>query len=153
MDFDGGQYSIIDEYVPFYPLALHSRVSYTGASLNLADDAEEVLLRSAEVGAGLQYTLTAQSARVLQDSTYSEFYGADASLVLDDITAQVAQYRQTLSGIFNQEMTGHERVGNVTITTYANGTRVYVNFGYTDAAVDGITVPARSYAAQQEVSK
>lgn len=153
MDFDGGQYSIIDEYIPFYPLALHSRVSYTGASLNLADDAEEVLLRSAEVGAGLQYTLTAQSARVLQDSTYSEFYGADASLVLDDITAQVAQYRQTLSGIFNQEMTGHERVGNVTITTYANGTRVYVNFGYTDAAVDGITVPARSYAAQQEVSK
>lgn len=153
MDFDGGQYSIIDEYVPFYPLALHSRVSYTGASLNLADDAEEVLLRSAEMGAGLQYTLTAQSARVLQDSTYSEFYGADASLVLDDITAQVAQYRQTLSGIFNQEMTGHERVGNVTITTYANGTRVYVNFGYTDAAVDGITVPARSYAAQQEVSK
>ena len=153
MDFDGGQYSIIDEYIPFYPLALHSRVSYTGASLNLADDAEEVLLRSAEMGAGLQYTLTAQSARVLQDSTYSEFYGADASLVLDDITAQVAQYRQTLSGIFNQEMTGHERVGNVTITTYANGTRVYVNFGYTDAAVDGITVPARSYAAQQEVSK
>ena len=147
MDFDGGQYSIIDEYVPFYPLALHSRVSYTGASLNLADDAEEVLLRSAEVGAGLQYTLTAQSARVLQDSTYSEFYGADASLVLDDITAQVAQYRQTLSGIFNQEMTGHERVGNVTITTYANGTRVYVNFGYTDAAVDGITVPARSCSA------
>ena len=119
------------------PLALHSRVSYTGASLNLADDAEEVLLRSAEMGAGLQYTLTAQSARVLQDSTYSEFYGADASLVLDDITAQVAQYRQTLSGIFNQEMTGHERVGNVTITTYANGTRVYVNFGYTDAAVVG----------------
>ena len=41
MDFDGGQYSIIDEYVPFYPLALHSRVSYMGASLNLADDAEE----------------------------------------------------------------------------------------------------------------
>ena len=73
--------------------------------------------------------------------------------MLDDITAQVAQYRQTLSGIFNQEMTGHERVGNVTITTYANGTRVYVNFGYTDTAVDGITVPARSYAAQQEVSK
>ena len=29
----------------------------------------------------------------------------------------------------------------------------YVNFGYTDAAVDGITVPARSYAAHQEVSK
>lgn len=27
------------------------------------------------------------------------------------------------------------------------------DFGYTDAAVDGITVPARSYAAQQEVSK
>lgn len=106
MDFDGGQYSIIDEYVPFYLLALHSRVSYTGASLNLADDAEEVLLRSAEVGAGLQYTLTAQSARVLQDSTYSEFYGADASLVLDDITAQVAAVP---SDAFGHLQSGNDR--------------------------------------------
>ena len=68
------------------------------------------------------------------------------------LNGRVASMLEVGTG-FNQEMTGHERVGNVTITTYANGTRVYVNFGYTDAAVDGITVPARSYAAQQGVSK
>lgn len=154
MDFDGSQYSIIDEYVPFYPAALHGHVTYTGVSLNLADDAEEVLLRSAEMGAGLQYTLIAESVQTLQDSFYSEYYGADASLVLDDMTEQIAQYTNTLSGIFNQEMVGHERIGNVTLTTYANGTTVYVNYGYSAAEVNGITIPARSYTATTtEVSK
>lgn len=152
MDFDGAQYSIIDEYVPFYTAALHSRVTYTGASLNLADDAEELLLRSAEMGAGLQYTLFAGSVYELQDSFYSEYYGADASLMLDDMTAQVKQYSETLSGIFDQEMVGHERHGNVTITTYENGTQVYVNYGYVDVQLNGVTVPARSYTATtQEV--
>lgn len=151
MDFDGSQYSIIDEYIPFYPVALHSRVTYTGASLNLADDAEETLLRSAEMGASLQYTLIASGVQTLQDSFYSEYYGADAGLILDDITQQVAHYTKTLSGTFNQEMVGHERIGNVTITTYANGTKVYVNYGYSSADVDGISIPARSYTATEVI--
>ena len=35
-------------------------------------------------------------------------------------------------------------------TEYENGIRVYVNYGYTDAEVDGIQVPARSYKTVKE---
>ena len=30
-------------------------------------------------------------------------------------------------------------------TEYADGTKVYVNYGFSDAQADGITVPARDY--------
>ena len=44
-------------------------------------------------------------------------------------------------------MTGHEYVAeNVAMTTYEDGTRVYVNYSYDDVTVDGTTVTARDYA-------
>jgi hypothetical protein len=43
-------------------------------------------------------------------------------------------------------MNGHDNINDyVSVTEYADGTRVYVNYGYTDYAGDGITVPARDY--------
>ncbi len=153
LDFDGQKYRIIDQFVPFYPAALHGSVNYTGVSLNLADDRDEVLLRSAEAGASLQYTLMAKNVEELQDSWFSEFYGADASLIFDDMVKTVQRYNSVLSGTFSQKMVGHERIGNVTVTEYENGTKVYVNFGYTDQTVDGVTVPARDYTTGKEAAE
>lgn len=145
VDFDGQKYRIIDEFIPFYTAALHSSVNYTGVSLNLADDRDELLLRSAENGASLQYTLMAGNVEELQDSWFSAYYGADASIIYDDMVATIKAYNEAMSGTFDQVMTGHERIGSVTVTEYANGIKVYVNFGYTDAVVDGVAIPARSY--------
>lgn len=54
-------------------------------------------------------------------------------------------YNERLGGTFDQVMTGHRREGNVSVTEYENGVSVYVNYGYTDATVDGVLVPARDY--------
>ncbi|MGN0794781.1 MAG: DUF5696 domain-containing protein [Aristaeellaceae bacterium] len=144
-DLDGTVYRVIDEIVPFYAAALHGSVAYTGPALNLSEDQEELLLRSAEMGASLQFSLMAGNVQELQDSWFSDYYGADVSIIYDDMIAITREYNEKLGGTFNQRMTGHERVGNVTITEYENGVRVYVNYGYTDAEVDGVTIPARSY--------
>ncbi len=150
IDFDGLQYRILDEFVPFYTAAIHGSVTYTGPSINLADDREELLLRSAESGASLQFTLMAENVEELQGSWFSEYYGADASIIYDDVIATIKAYNEAMSGTFNQQMTGHERIGSVSITEYENGVKVYVNFGYTDQTVDGVTVPARSYLTAKE---
>ena len=58
------------------------------------------------------------------------------------------RYNQELGHTFNQRMTNHEWVtAKVACTTYADGTKVYVNYGYEDAKVSGVTVPARDYKA------
>ena len=53
----GAKYTIIDRHVPIYQMALHGFVDYTDESLNLTQNMEEVLLNSAEYGAGLSFTL------------------------------------------------------------------------------------------------
>ena len=151
IDFDGLRYRIIDEFVPFYTAALHGTVPYTGVSINLAEDREELLLLSAEMGASLQYTLIAANVEELQDSWFSEYYGADASIIYDDMIATIKSYNEAMSGTFNQKMTGHNRIGDLTITEYENGARVYVNYGYQDAEADGVTIPARSYTVKEAI--
>lgn len=151
IDFDGLQYRILDEVVPFYTAAIHGYVPYTGMSVNLSEDREELLLRSAEMGASLQYTLMAANVEEVQDSWFSEYYGADASIIYDDMIAAIQQYNADMSGTFDQKMVGHERTGSVTVTEYENGVRVYVNFGYTDAEIDGVTVAARSYTVKEAI--
>lgn len=149
MDFDGSQYGIIDAYVPFYPMVLHGTVPYTGEAINLTGDGEELILRSAEMGAGLQLSLMANGVRDLQDTWFSAYYGADAAF-LDEWLDDIREYNAQMSGTFNQKMTGHVRSGNVSVTTYENGTKVYVNFGYGNETSGGVEVPARSYTVVKE---
>ena len=75
MDIFGTAYSILDEDIPFYQIALHGYVDYTSEPLDMAGDPEEVLLRSAEYGAGLSYTFMAESADILVDTNYTEYTG------------------------------------------------------------------------------
>ena len=68
VDLMGKAYHVIDQFVPFYPAALHGSVPYTGVAINLADDREELILRSAEMGASLQFALMYSNVEELQDS-------------------------------------------------------------------------------------
>ncbi len=146
MDLDGSEYTIIDKAVPFYQLAIHGYVNYTGESLNLTQNFEEELLRSAEYGAGLSFTFMEETAFVLQKTLYTQYFGADYDAWHDRMMEIYTRYNQELGHVFNQRMVDHEWLtGNVSCTTYQDGTKVYVNYGYEDYKAGGITVTARDY--------
>lgn len=147
MDLQGSEYTILDAYVPFYQMALHGYVNYTGAALNLAGNTEEELLRSAEYGAGLYFTLMRETAFALQKTLYTEYYGSDYAAWHDRMIDIYTRYNTELGHTFNQEMTGHELITpELSCTTYEDGTKVYVNYSYADATTpDGVNVPARDY--------
>ncbi len=146
MDLRGSEYTILDEFVPFYQIALHGYIDYTGKPINICGHAEDELLYSAEYGAGLSYTVMQESAFVLQKTLYTEYYGSEFESCRQDIIDTYTRYNRELGHTFNQEMTGHEKLTpDVSCTEYADGTRVYVNYGYADYEVSGVTVPARDY--------
>ena len=145
MDFDGGNYGIIDYYAPFYPMAIHGLVNYTGKSINLSEDIETLLLQTAESGAGLYITLTAESAQKLQNSFYSAYYGADLNLIYDRLTAMWRRYQEETAGLNTVRIKEIVRDGNLSVTTYENGTKIYVNYGETAEKKDGAEIPARDY--------
>lgn len=147
MDLQGSEYTILDEYVPFYQMAIHGYLNYTGTALNLAGDVDEELLRSAEYGAGLYFTLMKEDAFALQKTLYTKYFSADYSVWHDRILELCGRYNAELGHTYGQEMTGHEKLGpDVFCTTYQDGTKVYVNYGYQDAVTpSGETVSARDY--------
>lgn len=151
MDLGGSEYTILDRQIPFYQLAIHGFVNYTGEPLNLAQNGEDELLRSVEYGAGLAFAFMNETAFVLQNTTYTEYFGADFS-VWDDRAVEIySRYNEELGHTFHQRMTDHGYMSDtVTCTSYEDGTHVYVNYGYEDyKAPDGTLVPARDYAAVQ----
>lgn len=150
MDLEGSSYTILDETVPFYQLALHGYVNYTGEPLNICGNEQEELLRSAEYGAGLYYTVMNDSAFALQKTLYTEYYGSSFNDVHQRLVDTYTRYNKEMGHIFNQEMVNHDNVADqVSMTEYADGTKVYVNYGYEDVSVDGVNVPARDYLVKR----
>lgn len=147
MKLSGASYSIIDRAVPFYQLAIHGYVNYSGEPLNLARNENFELLRTAEYGAGLAFTLMDESPFSLQNTLYTKYFGAEYSSWRDRLVAIYSRYNSQLGHVFKQKMINHRYFDNgLTCTTYEDGTKVYVNYAYEDMQTDeGRTVPARDY--------
>ncbi|MBQ4619482.1 MAG: hypothetical protein IJB25_06335 [Clostridia bacterium] len=145
MDLIGTEYSLIDAAVPFYQIALHGRVEYTGMPINISADWETELLDCAQYGAGLNFTFMAEDAKIVQETYHSGLYGAFYDEWADDVKTIVNDYQSAMKGLNKAEIIGHEILGDVTVTTYEGDISVYVNYGFEDINVDGNTVPARSY--------
>ena len=146
MDMEGIPYSLIDAEVPFLQMALHGAVSYTGQPINLAKDWQTELLRCAEYGAGLNFTFMAENGWVLQDTFHTGYYGAAWSDWKEDAIELISSYQKEMSGLNAVRMTGHALLGEgVSVTEYADGRKVYVNYRTEDCEAEGLTIPARSY--------
>lgn len=146
MDLRGNDYTILDECVPFYQLAIHGYVDYTSNSINICGDDLEELLRCAEYGAGLQFTLMRESSFALQKTLYTEYYGSDYDAWHERLLSIYNRYNKELGHTYNQEMKSHRNISDtLSCTEYADGTKVYVNYDYIDAETDGIVVPAKDY--------
>ncbi len=151
MDLNGTEYSIIDASVPFYQIALHGAVNYTGKPINLANDWRSELLRCAEFGAGLNFTFMKEDGKLLQDTTYTGYFGACFADWEAQAIQLITEYQTATAGLNAQRITDHQLItADVHVTRYEDGRQVYVNYGTDDYQADGITVPSRSYVVKGE---
>ena len=150
MNLTGNSYAIIDERIPFYQIALHGIKNYTGEAVNLAGDYITALLECAEYGAGLNFSVMKADTTVVQDSAYSCYTSAGYDRWKDRIIPMVNRYQTEMTGLNQQRIVGHDRLdAEVTVTTYEDGTRVYVNYGTVAYDAEGIQVPARDYLVER----
>ena len=154
MNLTGSAYTILDRQVPFYQIALHGHKDYTGEAINLAGDYQTQLLKAAEYGAGLNFTFMKEDTLVLRDTMYSCYTAAAYDRWKDQLLPAINRYQSEMSGLNRQSIVKHEYLDErVTATTYADGTTVYVNYGYADYKADGVAVAARDYKVERGTSK
>lgn len=149
LDIQGSGYNIIDRQIPFYQIALHGNVSYTGEPLNTVGNYRREILKSVETGAGLYYSFFEVDYQELQKNRYTyqyDMYGGNFSDWEDEILALYSRINEELGHTTSLEIVAHRYLtNNVTCTTYEDGTMVYVNYS-AQAWSDGqITVPANDW--------
>ncbi len=146
----GKENLLLDAKVPFYEIAIHGLVDYTGSAINLSGDPVVTVLKCAETGAGLAFTFFAEEADILQSTEYMDFFGANYDGWKDMAKAYATRYEKEMAGLNNQLIVEHRILAEgVTATVYEDNTVVYVNTKKSDYTDGTITIPARDYLVER----
>lgn len=139
-------YSIVDESVPFLQLALHGSVRYSTEPLNMSANPKKALLKAIETGSELSFAWIYEKPELLHGTELNWLFASDYRLWLDYAAESYKKAESALGRLSDVKMTSHGRLAEgVYETVYADGTRVIVNYGGSDAEVYGRTVKAEDY--------
>ena len=126
-------------------MVIHGSVAYSGSPLNLSADPQADLLRCIEYGGQPAFLLMAADGAVLKNTDYDLYCSSHYATWRETAAAMFRQANAVLAPVQGLAMLRHDTLSaSVGKTTYENGYAVFVNYGETDAAVEGITVPAGS---------
>jgi hypothetical protein len=148
---DRYNYVFSEETVPFFPLAVHGLVRYTGDESNLRSDRDE-FLRAIEYGALPTFELTENPSVLLTRTQYNRLYSSRFADWEPQIVDEYELFVKQLGYTVNLLMEDHRQLAfGVYETVYEDGTRVIVNYNtrrYTDGdnAVEGqnyLIIPPR----------
>jgi len=128
---------MIDSTVPFYPIAVHGSVEYSGKPGNLRSDYEAEFLKAIEYGAIPNFAVTHAPSRVLKDTDYEYVFSSEFAIWKDRIAEEYARFDQ-LSGVYHQRIANHEQLAEgIYATTYEDGTKVIVDYNTLEFRVEG----------------
>jgi len=147
MAIDDQSFGITDASVPFYPMALHGLVPYTGPAINLAEDYTKNLLKTVESGAGLYFSFMAAETSILQETKFRQFYANEYDKWSPDANALYKKFTADFAGLYNQAIVNHVIIAEgLTLTEYEDGTCVVVNNETSAVNYNGVVINARDYA-------
>ncbi|MBQ6563247.1 MAG: hypothetical protein IJL88_04990 [Clostridia bacterium] len=143
------RYDVIDEDIPFYQLVTHGAFIMYSEPLNEWGSLDDAILRLAEYGVYPSWRLIARDPALLSGTDGADWYSTSLSAWYDDVIDVDVRLKE-LGRYAAMRMVSHERPAkDVSVTTYENGDRVYVNYGLKDVTVQNVTIPARSFTIKE----
>ncbi len=135
-----------DQSIPFMQMVLHGYIRYAGNAINLSDNAKTELLKTAEYGGNLYFTVGYQNTEYLKDTTLSYLYSVDYQTWKNDMITLYQKYNRVFAPLQGMEIVSHEKkADDLYQTTYENGATVIVNYGEQAVTVDGVLVEAMDF--------
>jgi hypothetical protein len=140
------RFRIADASVPFYQLVVNGSISYAGRPVNLSDEPEMETLYALETGGALHFSLTYGPSEETIGSSFDHLYSTNHEVWLPEMR----RYYQTVDDVYRRvegsRMIAHDRpLPDVTVSTYANGVRVIVNYSVDTVEVYGVDVGPHGY--------
>ena len=143
------RFDVMDADIPFYQLVAHGAMVMYTEPLNERGSTDTAILRMAEYGLYPSWRLIARDPALLAGTDGADWFSMSLSAWQEDVI-RISKQIEALAPYATMRMIGHEKIdANVSVTTYENGDRVLVNDGTADTAVDGVSIPARSYVIKE----
>lgn len=139
-------YKIFVKEIPFYQIVLHSYVPMTvdSAQTDYYDDYN--FLKAVETGSELLFNGVYSDSAVFKDSLQENLYSSSYKLWIENAQRQYKLYNELFNEVSKLAITDHcDVANNVTKTVFGDSISVYVNYSDSDATVDGLTIPAKSF--------
>lgn len=139
-------YVYADTEIPFLSSVLRGSVNLYSEYINFEANSTEYFLKLIETGVNPSFLLTKESPSVLQYTNSNWNYSSEYEKYKDTIAEYYTDIKAVFDKVEGEYIVDHERLdSNVSITTYSNGVKFYVNFSDVDVTVDDITIEAESY--------
>jgi len=131
--------------VPFYQIALRGYINLSATAMNLSSEVTELELKCAETASSLFYQLMYSESTAFENTSFTDFYACSYTDYAQIISDTYARMKKIYDAVGASTIENHEINGEVRITTFSNGAKVYVNYGRKAATVNGVEIAKRSY--------
>nr|MDD6335115.1 DUF5696 domain-containing protein [bacterium] len=142
------RYFITDYDVPFYQIVLRGYVQYSTLSLNLQSSQHTQFLKALESGSALKYTWIYREGSTLKETPLENLYSVQYKDWIDQAAAYYKEWCDVFADIGNSEIVAHQAYfgGHLTVTTFASGHSIYINYGDGIIAMDSVQLNPGEYA-------
>lgn len=138
---------IVDEIVPFYPMALHGLADLVSVPFNRMDEPEREALKAVEYGMNVSFTVTAEPTERLQHAD-TDLYSTEFDVWKSEILRLYRKINDALGSVAGAAMIGHERIGrDVYKAVYDNGVEIVCNYSEAPFHYRGESVAPMDFAA------
>ena len=142
---------LFSEDIPFYQIVFKGYVSMTSDPLNNCTDSNETILKSAESGIGLSYTLIKNFDETLITANQYFYNTSVYDDLSEEIEKNVADYGDYFNSVTGAKIIGHEILGDgLRKTVFDNGVTVFVNYSSYDVESTFGRVAAKSFMYSKE---
>lgn len=139
-------YIFEDESVPFLSIVLKGIMPVYSEYVNFEANKEEFFLKMVETGTCPSFYITKESAANLIYTNSSDIYSSEYSVYRDDIISYSGELEAVHEKTAGASIVGHEIKGNgITVVTYDNGVKIYLNYSTEKQGADGHTLEGMSY--------
>lgn len=143
---NSSNYYLNDEDIPFYQMVVHGYIPYTSEPGNLFYDFRKQTLKWIEYGYMPSFELTQESSGELKHTEYNKLFTSSFGKWIKPAIDIYKEFNSNLAAVWSSTIEKHEKTSeNISITTYSNGIKIYINYGNTKVCIDGLEIMPEDY--------
>lgn len=146
MPVSSSTYNYEDEDIPFLSMVLKGIMPMYSEYVNFEAKKQEFKLKLIEAGVYPSFYITKGDSSKLIYTNSAKVYSSRYTTYKEDIIQYDEEFRRINAAVADAFIIKHERLDNgVTVVSYDNGVKIYINYSDRDQTVDGYLIEAMGY--------